>query len=158
MARGWAGYLRSLISGFGAEIPLWLTSYALTDLFDLNFFAGVAVVLVSASLFTGTEGSAWVNHVSGYISSLLTPKIITGTAIASILFVIAYGSVFVDTDNLKDFAPYGVSGIFQGAAVVFFAFIGFDNVSNLGEEAANPNRDLPIGIIGSIAISSTSSV
>jgi hypothetical protein len=62
----------------------------------------------------------------GFFFVALTKKfqIITGIAILAILFVIGYGSVFVDPVNYQDFAPYGVSGIFQGAAVVFFAYLG----------------------------------
>jgi APA family basic amino acid/polyamine antiporter len=71
---------------------------------------------------------------------------------AAILFFIAAGATFVKPDNWSPFMPYGFSGVMAAAAVVFFAYIGFDAVSTTAEEAQNPQRDLPIGIIASLII------
>ena len=68
------------------------------------------------------------------------------------LFFIAAGATFVKPENWSPFAPYGWSGVMAAAAVVFFAYIGFDAVSTTAEEAKNPKRDLPIGIIASLVI------
>ena len=72
--------------------------------------------------------------------------------LAAILFFIVAGVTFVKPENWTPFAPYGWSGIMAAAAVVFFAYIGFDAVSTTAEEAKNPSRDLPIGIIASLVI------
>ena len=71
---------------------------------------------------------------------------------AIVVFFIAFGAFYVNPVNWHPFAPNGVSGIMSGAAIVFFAFIGFDAVSTAAEESKNPQRDMPIGILGSLAI------
>lgn len=63
MARGWSGYLVTLLSGMGIELPSWLTTFPLNEIFDLNFFAGISVILVSVALFAGTESSSKANSV-----------------------------------------------------------------------------------------------
>jgi APA family basic amino acid/polyamine antiporter len=72
--------------------------------------------------------------------------------IAVVLFVIVVGAGYVETKNWDPFMPYGVSGVFSGAAYIFFAYIGFDSVSTHAEEAKNPQRDVPIGIIASLVL------
>jgi APA family basic amino acid/polyamine antiporter len=69
-----------------------------------------------------------------------------------IVFVIAAGFPFVKAANYDPFLPFGMRGVFSGASVVFFSFIGFDTVATAAEEVKNPSRDLPIGIIGSLSI------
>ena len=69
-----------------------------------------------------------------------------------VVFFIAFGAFYVNPSNWHPFAPNGVPGIMSGAAIVFFAFIGFDAVSTAAEEAKNPQRDMPIGILASLAI------
>src|SRR4029077_1026579 len=73
--------------------------------------------------------------------------------LAVVLFVIVVGSGYVETKNWSPFLPYGVPGVFKGAAYIFFAYIGFDSVSTHAEEARNPQRDVPIGIITSLVLS-----
>jgi hypothetical protein len=63
VARGFAGYLESIILGFGGNFPTWLTSYPLSSIFDLNFLAGLGVLVISVALFAGVEKSALANHV-----------------------------------------------------------------------------------------------
>jgi APA family basic amino acid/polyamine antiporter len=72
--------------------------------------------------------------------------------IAAVLFVIVAGIGYIDAQNWTPFLPYGWSGVFSGAAIIFFAYIGFDAVSTHAEEARNPKRDVPIGIISSLAV------
>ena len=72
--------------------------------------------------------------------------------LAAVLFFIAVGVTYVKPANWSPFMPYGFPGVMTGAAVVFFAYIGFDAVSTTAEEAKNPSRDLPIGIIASLVI------
>ena len=72
--------------------------------------------------------------------------------LVAIMFFLGAGVTFVRPENWSPFAPYGWSGIMAAAAVVFFAYIGFDAVSTTAEEAKNPKRDLPIGIIASLVV------
>ena len=72
--------------------------------------------------------------------------------VAAIVFFIVAGATFVKPENWNPFSPYGWSGVMAAAAVVFFAYIGFDAVSTTAEEARNPSRDLPIGIIASLVV------
>src|SRR5262249_20175380 len=72
--------------------------------------------------------------------------------LAVVVFVIIVGAGYVDTKNWHPYLPYGWGGVFKGAAYIFFAYIGFDSVSTHAEEARNPQRDVPIGIIVSLAL------
>jgi APA family basic amino acid/polyamine antiporter len=72
--------------------------------------------------------------------------------LAVVLFVIVVGAAHVNPANWHPFLPFGMSGVLQGAGYIFFAYIGFDSVSTHAEEAKNPQRDVPIGIIASLAI------
>ena len=81
---------------------------------------------------------------------LVVVAVVSGLNIASIVFVLVVGFPRADPANLSPFAPYGARGTFNAAAVVFFSFVGFDYVANAAEEAHNPSRDLPIGIVGSL--------
>jgi APA family basic amino acid/polyamine antiporter len=72
--------------------------------------------------------------------------------VAVVIFVIVVGAAYVNTDNWRPFLPFGATGVLSGAAYIFFAYIGFDSVSTHAEEAKNPQRDVPIGIVASLAI------
>jgi basic amino acid/polyamine antiporter, APA family len=110
---------------------------------NLNPLAAVIILLLTAYTLVGTKQSATLNLVITILSVLV------------ILFVIVAGSINIDTTNWSDdFFPYGAAGVFKGAAVVFFAYLGFDAIANFSEEVKNPNRDLPIGIIGSLFLCS----
>ncbi|KAI8822109.1 amino acid/polyamine transporter I [Fimicolochytrium jonesii] len=122
------------------EAPEWCNSYV-----DLPAIA--IVILVTALLVVGIRSSARVN--AGLVALKVT---------VVIMFIFA-GLKFIKNENYQPFIPenegekkYGVSGIFAGAVTVFFAYIGFDAVSTTAQEAKNPQRDLPIGIIGSLTI------
>jgi APA family basic amino acid/polyamine antiporter len=114
----------------------------------LNIPAMLIVVLVTALLVVGIQESARVNNV------------IVAIKVAIVVIFILIGLPLVTTDNWggkfipdsTDWFQYGWSGIFRGAGLVFFAYIGFDAVSTAAQEAKNPQRDMPIGIIGSLAI------
>ena len=91
----------------------------------------------------------------GMKQSSMFNLIVTVLSILIIAFVIVAGSFNVEVSNwTDDFFPFGVEGVFEGAAVVFFAYLGFDAIANFSEEVKRPNRDLPIGIIGSLLICS----
>jgi APA family basic amino acid/polyamine antiporter len=106
----------------------------------INVPAVIIVLIITTLLVIGVRESARFNAVMVAIK------------VAAVLFFIAVGFGKVDTSNWSPFAPYGWSGIMGAGAVVFFAYIGFDAVSTTAEEAKNPKRDLPIGIIASLVI------
>ncbi|MEY2559932.1 MAG: basic amino acid/polyamine antiporter, family, partial [Verrucomicrobiota bacterium] len=90
--------------------------------------------------------------VYGIRESAKTNTIIVVIKVAVVVFFIAFGSFMVNPTNWHPFMPSGFGGVMSGAAIVFFAFIGFDAVSTTAEETRNPQRDLPIGMIASLAI------
>lgn len=141
---GWSGYFQSLIGGFGLHLPTALTAAPGTNangevtLFNLPAFA--IMMFITAILSMGIRESKRVNNV------------LVAVKIAVVLLVIAVGMFYVKPDNLQPYAPFGVSGVVSAAALVFFAFLGFDAVSSAAEEVRQPQRDLPIGLIGSLLI------
>lgn len=140
---GWSGYFQSLIGGFGLEIPKALSAApgALPGVSTIMNLPALLIMLVlTAMLSWGVRESARVNNVMVVIK------------IAVVLLFILVGFKHVTPANWHPFMPFGVSGVMSAAAVVFFAFIGFDAVTSAAEEVKNPTRDLPIGIIGSLLI------
>lgn len=105
-----------------------------------NIVAIAIVAVISTILVLGIRESAGINAV------------MVGVKIGAVLFVIFAGLAYIDTSNWQPFMPYGWYGVLGGASVIFFAYIGFDSVSTHAEEARNPKRDVPIGIISSLAI------
>jgi APA family basic amino acid/polyamine antiporter len=106
--------------------------------FNLPAFAIVSIITVI--LVLGIRESAWFN------TSMVALKLVI------IAFFVIFGAFFVEPENWKPFAPNGTMGIFSAAAIIFFAYIGFDAVSTASEEAKNPKRDMPIAIIASLVI------
>lgn len=140
---GWSGYFQSLLSGFGLSLPVVLTAApgslpGVETWFNLP--ALVIMLAITWMLSMGIKESARVNNVMVIIK------------IAVVLLFIAVGVRHVQPANWQPFAPFGGQGILSASALVFFAFIGFDAVSSAAEEVKNPARDLPIGIIGSLAV------
>jgi basic amino acid/polyamine antiporter, APA family len=141
VAIGWSGYFNNLLSLAGLELPHWATHPpGGPDGGVANFPAAIIVLLVTIILVIGIKESA---RATG---------IIVGLKLAVILFFIAVGAPSVDAANWTPFMPQGFAGVGAAAAIIFFAYIGFDAVSTTAEEACNPQRDLPIGIITSLAI------
>jgi APA family basic amino acid/polyamine antiporter len=141
VAIGWSGYMTRLLAGFGVELPFWMTSAPPVGI--INLPATLIVLAIMILLVIGIRESARFNAAMVAIKG------------AAVLFFIMAGVAFVKPENWSPFAPYGWSGIMAAAAVVFFAYIGFDAVSTTAEEAKNPKRDLPIGIIASLVICTT---
>ena len=138
---GWSGYFQRILAGFGMPLPVWMSAAPGTmPGAVVNLPAIVIVLLITALLVVGIRESARFN------ATMVAVKL------AAVLFFIVAGASFVKPDNWSPFAPYGWSGIMAAGAVVFFAYIGFDAVSTTAEEAKNPSRDLPIGIIASLVI------
>jgi len=143
VAVGWSGYFQSLMSGFGLVLPDALTAApgarpGVDTLFNLPAF--LIMIALTAMLSLGMRESARVNNVMVIIK--------TGV----VLLFIAVGVGHVRPENWEPFMPYGMGGVMSAAALVFFAFIGFDAVTSAAEEVKNPKRDLPIGIIGSLVV------
>jgi APA family basic amino acid/polyamine antiporter len=158
VAVGWSGYLTAFLSELGIHLPTAFTQAPLTvqgahDIVVnpggiLNVPAVLIVCLMSALLIIGIHESARFNNI------------IVVLKVAIILLVIGFGFLYVKSDNWHPFIPenrgnvgeFGWSGIVRGAGVVFFAYIGFDAVSTAAQEAKNPQRDMPIGILLSLFI------
>jgi basic amino acid/polyamine antiporter, APA family len=157
VAISWGNYFKTLVSGFGINIPDWLstdyrTAAKIPGLFAnaphifgipivVNALAIGIVTLITIVLVIGIRESATMN---------------TGMVILKLIvlgFFVAVGIGYVKGANFHPFMPNGWAGVQAGAAIVFFAYIGFDAVSTVAEETRNPKRDLPIGIIGSLIIS-----
>jgi APA family basic amino acid/polyamine antiporter len=141
VAIGWSGYMQKLLSGVGIHLPVWMTAApGSAPGTIINLPAVLIVLAIMTLLVIGVRESARANAVMVAIKG------------AAILFFIAAGATYVRPENWSPFAPYGWPGIMAAAAVVFFAYIGFDAVSTTAEEAKNPQRDLPIGIIASLIV------
>ncbi len=159
VAVGWSGYLVSLLASLGLALPArYAAPYGAalhgsvvqgagaTGLFNVP--AAAIVLLVTGLLVRGTRKSARVNNV------------MVGFKLAVVVTVIVVGGLHVAPANWTPFIPqnagefghFGWSGIFRGAAVVFFAYIGFDAVSTAAQEAHSPQRDVPIGLIGALTV------
>ena len=141
VSTGWSAYFVAFIEGFGWHIPK-----AITGSFDpangtyINLFAVLIVLLISFLLTTGTRSSTRVNNLMVLIK------------IGVVLLFLGVGIFYVKPSNWQPFMPFGVSGIFKGASLVFFAYLGFDCVSASAAEVKNPQKNLPIGIIGTLVI------
>jgi APA family basic amino acid/polyamine antiporter len=138
VAIGWSGYMQRLLAGIGLELPLALS--AAPPVGVINILATLIVLAIMILLVIGVRASARFNAIMVAVKGV------------AIVFFIFAGMTFVRPENWSPFAPYGWSGIMAAAAVVFFAYIGFDAVSTTAEEAKNPKRDLPIGIIASLVV------
>ncbi len=141
VAVGWSGYFQRILAGFGLHLPVWMTASPwAAEGAVINLPAAIIVLFITGLLVVGVRESARFNAVMVAIK------------LAAVLFFIAAGATYVKPENWSPFMPYGFSGVMAAAAVVFFAYIGFDAVSTTAEEAKNPQRDLPIGIIASLVL------
>ncbi|HWC97626.1 MAG TPA: amino acid permease [Candidatus Sulfopaludibacter sp.] len=161
VAISWGDYFTTLLRGFGLQLPVWTTTGYRTALLSsdaavhgllksaphiagipilINFPAFAIVMFITWLLLRGARESATANNVMVVIKLL-----------ALTLFIVV-GATHLKSANLHPFAPNGFTGIHQGAAIVFFAYIGFDAISTAAEETVNPQRNLPLGILGGLAI------
>ncbi|MDR0941317.1 MAG: amino acid permease [Bacteroidales bacterium] len=157
VAVGWSGYVVSLFSDVGLHLPDHLIHATLEHTQEggwffsgsiINFPAVFIVAIVSALLMGGIKQSAWVNNI------------IVAIKVAVILLFVGFGLSYIDfanyipyiPENTGTFGEYGWSGILRGTGVVFFAYLGFDALSTAAQEAKNPQRDMPKGILISLLI------
>ena len=163
VAISWGDYFNTLLKGVGIVMPAWLTTgyrtallsadpaiHGLLESANTPHIAGIPIVihvpafaivmLITVLLLQGAKESVTANNIVVVIKLL------------ALGLFIAVGATHINTANLHPFAPNGFTGIHQGAAIVFFAYIGFDAISTAAEETKNPQRNLPIGILGGLAI------
>lgn len=155
VAVGWAGYTLSFLDQFGLHLPAVLSQAPFTFKHDNFVWTGAwfnlpAILIIGAIAtlcYRGIKESATVNAV------------IVGMKVLVVLLVVIFGAHYVSPANWHPFIPpnegpgiFGWSGVFRGASIVFFAYIGFDAVSTAAQEVKNPQRDMPIGILGSLLI------
>lgn len=153
VASSWSGYLGKFFSNFGVALPeeLMMTPFDLTSAGEaglINLPAVFIVVIMSLVLIKGTSESAWVNGA------------IVVLKVAIVILFIVIGVNYIKPENLTPLIPentgkfgeYGWSGVIRAAAIVFFAYIGFDAVSTAAQETKNPKKAMPIGILGSLII------
>jgi APA family basic amino acid/polyamine antiporter len=153
VAVGWSGYFTAFMDQIGIHMGTAFTSapYAYAD---APKYDPVTHALTQAAGFTHTGAVIGIKESARFNNFIVILKI------AIVLLVIGFGFMYVNQGNWHPFIPpntgeyghYGWSGIVRGAAVVFFAYIGFDAVSTAAQEAKNPQRDMPIGMLGSLAI------
>jgi APA family basic amino acid/polyamine antiporter len=175
VAISWAAYFRQLLLGLGIDIPAWMAS----DYRSAQLAARAVAESGIASL--GPEAKvayqAYLNHPAIYgipiicnllavvITAFLTWLLVIGIKesarfnnvivvlkLVTLLFFIGVGSFVVNPSNWHPFFPGGLHGVWTGASLIFFAYIGFDAISTAAEECRDPARDMPRGIIGSLAI------
>src|SRR5881394_3406539 len=166
VAVSWSGYFVQLCDSlFHLKFPLWLVNdhQTATDLLAKGGAALEAYSSTSLPLVSGHSiafnlpallivAAVTVILVYGIRESAHTNTTIVMIKVAVVVFVIAFGAFMVNPTHWHPFMPHGFPGLMSGAAIVFFAFIGFDAVSTTAEETRNPQRDMPIGIIASLII------
>ena len=161
VAISWGDYFNTLLRGFNIVMPPWLTTGYRTALLSSDpaihglletapHISGIPIVvhvpafaivmLITVLLLQGVKESVRANNIMVVIKLL------------ALGLFIAVGATHLHPENYHPFAPNGFTGIHQGAAIVFFAYIGFDAISTAAEETKNPQRNLPIGILGGLAI------
>src|SRR6188474_3003420 len=161
VAISWGDYFTTLLRGVGLSLPVWLTTGYRTALFSSNpdihglldtapHIAGVPV-LVNVPAFAIVMIITWLLLRGARESSTANNVMVVIKLLALGLFV-AVGLANIHPENYRPFAPNGFAGIHQGAAIVFFAYIGFDAISTAAEETRNPQRNLPLGILGGLTI------
>ena len=144
VAIGFSAYTKAQLSSFGLSLPdkwstpVWESGHWTGAYFNVPAF--LIIFILTVLLVRGVRESAEANNVMVAIK------------IGAILVFLIVGGMLVNPDNWKPFAPSGFGGIVTGGAIVFFTYIGFDSVSTAAEEAKNPQRDLPVGIILSLIV------
>lgn len=157
VAVGWSGYVVSFLKDFGIQIPAALSSAPLAHSPTEGWSRTGAIVNLPAVLIVSL--CSWLLYVGIKESAKFNNAIVVVKLTVLALFIV-FGAMVVVPDNWVPFIPensgqfgnYGWSGIVRGAGVIFFAYIGFDSVSALAQETRNPQRDMPVGIIGSLIV------
>lgn len=139
VAKGCSGYFATLI-GFSSDKFVW--TYGHNGWIVIDPIAATIVIILSLLLMFGIRESSTVNIV------------VTGINISVVLFILGMSFPRINTENYSPFLPkdMGITGVFTAASVLFFAFVGFDALATVAEEVKKPSRDIPLGMLGSLAI------
>jgi APA family basic amino acid/polyamine antiporter len=173
VAIAWGAYFQQLCAGLGFHIPAWLAVDYRSALQAADAAAAAAIADPAVAL----AHQAWITHptflgvpvifnalavgivmaitwllVIGVKESARVNNVMVAIKLVILAFFIYSGAKFVKPENWSPFMPNGFSGVWVGASLIFFAYIGFDAISTAAEECRRPSRDLPIGILGSLAI------
>jgi len=180
VAISWSAYFQELLRGLGVAWPAWLgtdlrsavqaagaVAKATAESTDLTALSGSVLrdaaafdqaprllglpIIFNLPALLIVAAITWV-LVIGIRESARFNTTMVILKLAVVVFFLVVGACYVKPDNWADFAPNGFRGIWSAAAIIFFAYIGFDAISTAAEEARNPQRDMPIGIIGSLVI------
>ncbi|XP_062190098.1 cationic amino acid transporter 5-like [Phragmites australis] len=138
VARSWTSYLASLINKPASALRIH-TSLA-EGYNELDPIAVVVIAVTATLAMLSSKGTSRVNWIASAVHVIV------------IVFVIVAGFLHAKTSNLTPFMPYGVPGVFRAAAIVYFAYGGFDNIATMAEETKNPSRDIPLGLLGSMSV------
>lgn len=138
VARAWTSYFATLLNRDSNALRIYTNLDKGYNLLDPIAVAVLAIASMIAMI--STRKTSYLNWIASAVNTIV------------ILFVIIAGFTHADTSNMKPFLPFGPAGIFRGAAVVYFAYGGFDNIATMAEETKNPSRDIPIGLLGSMSI------
>ncbi|MBM4161284.1 MAG: amino acid permease [Ignavibacteria bacterium] len=157
VAVGWSGYVVSFLRDWGVVIPAQFTNAPFMHDPQTGWYTTGAIINLPAVLIVAFMSSLLV---IGIRESANFNNIIVVVKVAVVLLFIAFGVSYINADNWTPFIPpntgefghFGLSGILRGAGVIFFAYIGFDAVSTAAQEAKNPKKDMPIGILGSLVV------
>jgi APA family basic amino acid/polyamine antiporter len=161
VAISWGDYFNTLMRGVGLHLPVWLTTGYRTALLSADpqvrglidaapHVAGVPI-LIHVPAAAIVLAITWL-LLRGARESVSANNIMVVVKLVALTLFIGVGATHLHAENYTPFAPNGFTGIHQGAAIVFFAYIGFDAISTAAEETKNPQRNLPIGILGGLAI------
>lgn len=142
VAVGWSGYIVNIFTSLGITLPAQLINPPGVEGGFINLPAVLIIGFLTLLLIKGTKESSQFNTV------------IVAIKLSVIMLFIIIGVNYINPANYQPFLPYGLNGIFQGAAIIFFAYIGFDAITTAAEEVKNPQRTFPIAIMGSLVISS----
>lgn len=138
VARAWTSYFATLLNRHPNSLRIHTN---LSDGSNLLDPIAVAVLVIASTIaMSSTKRTSYLNWIASAINNVV------------IIFVIVAGFVHADTSNLSPFLPHGVEGVFQAAAIVYFAYGGFDNIATMAEETRNPSRDIPLGLLGSMSL------
>ncbi|KAH7661169.1 Amino acid/polyamine transporter I protein [Dioscorea alata] len=139
VARSWTSYFATLLNHEPNDFRIHATSLA-KDYSRLDPIAVAVITIICAVAVISTKATSRFNYIASIVHVLI------------IVFIVVAGLTKAKVDNLTPFTPFGARGIFSASAVLFFAYVGFDAVSTMAEETKNPAKDIPIGLVGAMSI------
>ncbi|KAM1032739.1 hypothetical protein ACFX14_036264 [Malus domestica] len=140
VARSWTSYFTTLCNRSDTNDFRIIAHGFPEDYKYLDPIAVAVIIGICCLAVLSTKGSSRLNYIASIVHIIV------------ILFIIIAGLTKADINNYRDFSPFGPRGVFQASAVLFFAYVGFDAVSTMAEETKNPAKDIPIGLVGSMVI------